>query len=558
MSGKIVYLLCILFCLGACSDDRFSDSGQTVSPSLGEAIPVSLSLEVAPLSSPLSAITRTGAGDPRLQASFSGMEVELSGTPDVNTRALPPLKESEIFSVFIFQFDGVTSSSKSVQMSYIAAGTDGKIDLSSFSFASTGASMSRIVVVANLSKDYFNSTDWSGTNGKTYQELSDLFLKKTNGANDVYPLFTESGSSENRGVMFGLSDTKIEAGKQITVVLQRNFAKASFKIEIDPTLQKKYRIWQVHLANLPGRSYFLPVGREIPFPSIGSLGYNGYYETPVVSTTNGVFTNDLSVYLPVNLQPEVETSTEQTRTLQAPLGSTYLQLIGLNMSPDGNITNQVIYQIYLGANFTTNYTISHNTFYKYTIHVNDDNPQDGTIIKFIAGYWAGKLMAYDATNGECAFGDEKAVKWRYQKQIEVYPFDLNEVGTTSKRMYWGPDSNGSFDATSFVDGQLNTWNIHTTTPNSSYPASYACYLLNGQQVSSKENLIWYLPSIGQLMGTYIVCSGLLSTLSDNYWSSTSLSKPNQAYYINKNGKVFWGAADAFLYVRPVKDVIPVN
>lgn len=559
MSGKIVCLLCILFCLGACSDDRFSDSDPAVSPSLGEAVPVSLALDVAPLLSPLSGTTRIGAGDSGLQASFSGMEVELSGTPVVNTRGLPALDESGIYSVVILQFDGTTPESKCVQIKYIAA-SGGRLDLTGFTFRGTQAPISRIVVIANLNKDYFNETEWGHTGNKTYQDLLNYYLKKSkDDSTDIYPLFKASDNPVNRALMFGMADTKIETGKLVTVVLQRIFAKASFNIEIAQKLKDKYSIWQAQLSNQPGRCYLVPAGREKPFPSSGTLGDDGYYNNSAVKAVNGVFNpDDLSAYIPVNLQPEVHTATEQTRTLVAPIGSTYLQIMGLKMTVTGNIEDQVIYQVYLGSNFTTDYTISSNTFYRYTIRVKDDNPQDGTIVKFIPGYWGGELKAYDENGAVVAFDSPNAKKWRYEKEIEVYPFDVNKVGSQppTALLTWGPKLVLQ-NVASLTDGRKNTWNIHGTTPQSTYEASYACYNLNSNVISSENDLTWYQPSIAQLVGTYLVCSNLLSTLSAGYWSSTA-SDVNNAYFITKYGEVAYGRKDAPYFVRAVKDLIPAN
>lgn len=489
MNGKIVCLWCILFCLGACGDDRFSDSDPAVSPPVGEAIPVSLALDVAPLLSPLSGTTRTGAGSSGLQASFSGMEVELSGTPVVNTRGLPDLEESGIYSVVILQFDGTLPESKCVQTKYIAA-SGGHLDLSGFTFRATNAPISRIVVIANLNRGYFDETEWSYAGSKTYQDLLNYYLSKSkDDSTDIYPLFKASDNPVNRALMFGMTDTKLETGKLVTVVLQRIFAKASFNIEIAQELKVKYPIWQAQLSNLPGRCYLVPAGRKKPFPASGDLGEDGYYGGSAVYAQNGVFaSNALSAYIPVNLQPEVQTATEQTRTLVAPIGSTYLQIMGLKMTATGTLEDQVIYQVFLGSNFTTDYTIYSNTFYNYTINVKDDNPQDGTIVKFIPGYWGGELKAYDENGAVVAFDSENAKKWRYEKEIEVYPFDVNKVGSQppTTLLNWGPKVDLQ-NVASLTDGRGNTWSIHGTSPQATYEASYACYKLNSS-VSLKVSI----------------------------------------------------------------------
>lgn len=550
MSRKIVYLLCLLFCLGACNDDRLSDSNAAAPPSSGEAVPVNLVLDVAPLSPPLSAITRTGTNASGLQASFSGMEVELSGQPVATTRAFPALNDSIIHSVVILQFEGTAPNSSCCKAQYIEA-SGGNLDLSNFTFSATQSPISRIAVIANVSSTYFDLSAWES--GKTYEDLMNEHLKKKD-FEATYPLYKVPQDANNRALMFGVTDTKIETGKLVTVVLQRIFTKCSFNIDVADALKTKYPIWQAQLANLPGRCYLIPAGRGEPFPGIALLGDDGYYNGSTVTTANGVFNADaLDAYIPVNIQSDVPTATEQTRTLMAPTGSTYLQIVGLKLTQEGSIQDQVIYQIYLGSNFTTNYTISPNTFYNYTIRIKDDNPQDGTIVKFIPGYWGGKLQAYDANSAAVSFGDVRAVKWRYEKEIEFYPFDVRKVGiaTPTYTMFWGPK--GTLQPqSSLTDGRKNTWNIQGASGNDQYEASYACYHLNST-VTSENDLKWYQPSISQLVGTYLVCANLLSTLSAGYWSSTEYDA-NHAYYITKYGEIAYGVKAYGYYVRAAKDL----
>lgn len=547
MSRKIVYLLCFLFCLGACNDDRLSDSNTDVTPPPGEEVPVNLVLDVAPLSSPLSATTRTDANGAGLRASFSGMEVELTGQPDATTRQFPSLEESKIYSAVIFQFSGATARATCVQAKYIDA-NGGKLDLSSFTFKDTQSSISRIVVVANVSNDYFNIQEWNA-GSKTYQDLLNEHLKKEDYV--AYPLYTVSAN--NRALMFGMTDTKIETGKLVTVVLQRMLAKCSFEINIADALKQRYPVWRAQLLSLPGRSYFIASGRGVPFPSAALLGDNGYYASSSVGANNGVFNlEDLDMYIPVNLQPDVTTATEKTRTLLAPEGGTYLQIMGLKLTSEGSIQEQAIYQIYLGSNFTTNYSISPNTYYKYKIRVKGENPEDGTLVRFIPGYWGGELKAYNATGDVVAFDSNEAVQWRYEKEIEFYPYDVNEHGTPNDyRMHWGPQEDLS-QPSSLTNGRMNTWNIQGSSGKKSYQASYACYKLNTGTIGSAQDLMWYQPSISQLLGTYLVCANLLSTLKAGYWSSTSYDT-NNAYYLTKYGEVRYGKKDFDYYVRAARD-----
>lgn len=558
MSTKIAYLLCLLFCLGACTDDRFSDSGPVIPLLPGETIPVSLALDVAPLSPPPSVTTRTDGNGSGLKASFGGMEVELSGIPVADTRTFPVIDEDRIYSLIVLQFNGTLPSSKCIKAVYQDV-ADGKPDLSNISFDLAGdVSISRIVVIANLSSfPGLNIPDWNTTKSKTYQDLLDLNMNQQN-YQTTYPLYNYN--NVNRAVMVGISDVKLEVGKLVTVVLQRNFAKASFKIDIAEHLKSKYSIWVAQLSSLPKESFLISSGRGNPFHS-GMLGEDGYYESTPVPAQAGVFPQgQLDAYLPVNIHPEILTASEQTRTLLAPKGTTYLQLMGYNLSDYGAIENQVIYQIYLGGNFTTNYTISPNISYIYTIHVKDDNPLDGTIVKFVAGYWGGQLKAYNGDGGEVGATDKSAVKWQYTKRIEVYPVDVNPPVyplPSALEMIWAPGGAvNSLNAISLINGKQNTWNIMGSKDpqRNTYQAANACFLLNNNP-SSIDQLNWYLPSISQLTGTYLVASGILSSLSDKYWSSTAVGSSSiGAFYITKYGDLLQQNKTTPTSVRAVRDL----
>lgn len=540
---KIIYSLCILFCLCACSDDRFSNPDPVVSPPAGEIISgKNLSLVISPLSSPVGKLgsTRADGSVPVLKASFSGMDVELSGSSAADTRALlPENEESKIYSVAILQFDGTSTSSVCVQATYIPENPDGKIDLTNFSFKTGNSStVSRIAVIANLSSDYLNLPDWNGStqNKKYYQSLLNLFMEyNAQDTSNSYPLYKTASSK--RILMFGLTDVTLEQGKLVTVVMQRILAKIQLDIKIDGTVNKNYSNWQARLMNLPKKTYLMPAGRGTTFPTSANLGSDGYYNMDAVSiSSSDTFkVESLSYYIPINIHPDVPTATTQSRTLVAPRGSTYLQIVGTKS--DGVNMTQVIYQIFLGSNFTTNYSLSPNSNYKYTIHIRGESDQDGSIIKFIPGYWGGALKAYDK-NGTLlgAIDNTTATKWRYEKKIEIYSTDI--VLNEKTEMYWGLSTVSN--ATSLWDGYQNCVEIFGL-PSSGvleYPAFNACYQLNSR--GTLASTAWYLPSISQLMATYLVSANLASTMSAAYWSSTEvvnigLNAGKNAYSLDKNG-----------------------
>lgn len=536
MSYKSVYTLCILFCLCACRDDRFFNPDPVVPPVTGESIPAAIAWEVEPLFSPqpLSEPTRASGNGSVLQASFPGMDVELSGSPVTRIAASQQDLENKIYSLLILQFDGVTKFSKCVQATYLPVAVDLSA-LNDFSFKATEAPVSRIVIIANLSSDYMNMEDWNaGT--KTYSELRELNLAQSE--NESYPLL---GASPTKAVMFGVSDVKLEVGTQVTVSLQRIFAKVAFNIDMVSTLKTKYTYWRAQLMNMPGRCYFLPVERESFFPTLGKLGTERFYNYDPVVAVSGVFdANALSYYVPVNIRPDVEFASRQTRTILAPSNSTYLLITGLRLGLLGDITDQVVYQIPLGDNFTSNYTIYPNYFYNYKIHLTGESPDDGTVVRFVPGYWGGELKAYDAAGNVLAnVSEAKAVKWRYEKKIEVYSTDLLSANG-SPLFRWG-EAGSSFGATNLFDGQWNTNAILLSGVSSRFPVFFSCVNLNyGDAALFHKNTpgVWYLPSISQLLATYIAAANLYSTMSHNYWSSTGESSDGDtAYALTKMGEL---------------------
>lgn len=553
MSYKSVYTLCILFCLCACRDDRFFNPDPELPPVTGEAIPAAIAWEVEPLFSPqpLSEPTRASGKGSVLQASFPGMDVELSGSPVTRAAASQQDLENKIHSLFILQFNGVTKFSKCVQATYVPMTADLSA-LNDFSFKATESPVSRIVIIANLSSDYLNMEDWNaGT--KTYSELRELNLAQSE--NESYPLL---GTSPTKAVMFGISDVKLEAGTLVTVSLQRIFAKVAFNIDMVPALKTKYTIWQAQLMNIPGRCYFLPVERESFFPTLGKLGTEGFYNRAPVNAVSGVFdANALTYYVPVNIRPDVQFASVKTRTILAPQNTTYLLIAGLRMGLLGNIAEQVVYQIHLGDNLTSNYTISPNYFYNYKIHLMGESPDDGTVVRFVPGYWGGELKAYDETGNVLAnVSGATAVKWRYEKKIEVYSTDVVSADR-SVVLPWG-EFGSSFNGTNLMDGLGNTNNILLSGVSSQFPAFSSCINLNygdAPQFHKNDPGVWYLPSISQLLATYIAAANLYSTMSEGYWSSTAVNaNGDNAYCLTRKGELLQMGKSSSNYVRAIRNL----
>ena len=98
-----------------------------------------------------------------------------------------------------------------------------------------------------------------------------------------------------------------------------------------------------------------------------------------------------------------------------------------------------------------------------------------------------------------------------------------------------------------------------------YPAALACYSgLNGLNSESEASFAWYLPSISELVGTWISSASTVNQLSTSYWSSTALNDNSQrAFIITNEGEVKTALVNSDTdrhYVRGFRDpdVLNVN
>ena len=77
------------------------------------------------------------------------------------------------------------------------------------------------------------------------------------------------------------------------------------------------------------------------------------------------------------------------------------------MSPDGVgsfpvVKDFVLYQIYLGKNLTTDFSVYSNNNLTYNITLKGRSDDDTNVIRFIPGYFSGELKAYDANDNALA------------------------------------------------------------------------------------------------------------------------------------------------------------
>lgn len=580
MIRKLIYLVCILCpALVGCMDDSLMPESGEVLPG-GTEVNVKLLISTEPYNTPSSGETRAGEDNIVSVVSGPDMDIELVKTPVTRADADGPNVENAIYVFTLLQFDGTTNNAK---LRYIDTYRcpKGVVETTQVTLHTTQNQQgvcvkNRFVVIANLESGPFTEAMVVGK--YTYGELENLFILKK--GNPKFPL-NHMKDGKDLMLMFGITDASIEKveGKQIGIALKRSVAKVTFNIQQDlTTFPKEFSGWDVTLVNLPGKSFLNTQGKTAVFPTEKqmNMGDGGGYYSKLLTTAgtgNTLPIKDMDAYIPVNLQHDVPTGTHFNRRDNAPLGGTYLQIMGRKMAMVGGmpvVKDYVIYQIFLGKNLTTNYSIYANYKLTYNITLKGQVDDDSNVVRLIPGYFSGELTAFDNTGSSLtSVTDNNAVKWKYPKRIEGYFMDssypkgngVENQGETNLR--WFVPKNGisfsKYGATSLMDGFGNTKKLQgSSSTYVNYPAAHASYAgTNGIATAGTQNFAWYLPSIGELIGTWIATSSTASTLSPSYWSSTATTgSQNTVYVITNQGAVETSsAADATTrhYVRSLRD-----
>lgn len=579
---KLFYLLCVAVFGISCTDDELTVSA----PSLpdGKTVSVELSFQSLGYDTPFSGSSRVCGGNVFSYISPE-LEVALKNNPGPSARTVGV--EDAIYGYWVLQFNGREAGSSLKRIRYydcpggvIATNT---VDL----YAETGLKQ-RIVVVANVGNEANSPLKDLTENVFTYGAFQNISFTSVGHA--AFPLYTASymdgplSIRRNLMVMCGVNDAIITADtKHVVVVLGRTVAKVDVPpITVSAPLRTKYRQWTAVLMNIPGNSYLNPLGRIGAFP--GPAAVPGAPKIWELDTLTGLFEAQ-SFYLPVNQQESVPLTTFLERRKRAPIGGTYLQITGQNIIFDREDVDKrvpvmkdiVMYQIYLGTNFTDNYSIPPNYWLTYGITLNGESTDDSGVVRFIPGYFGGELKGYKRDGTEVEADDANAVKWRFQKRIEVYSVDVRNVITDasapalgSGTMHWIKNSNnipaGVGSMTDMMAGRNNSLNPLKANPRGHYCTAVAnCasrlngeYYLGSEIYSKLAPDCWYLPAIGQLIGIWISASGVINTMSGNgFWSSTldDGSSGNNAFVIDLQGGVKKAAVTTDnLSVRAVREL----
>lgn len=571
-----IYIACLA--LGGCTEDNLlSDSRMPLST---QPVTVKLTLGIDDYNSSSDGKTRAEEIPPALRMSSPNMDVELVATPALTRAASAPAgvitEDNAIYSYMGFQFDGTKSNGKLLEKKFFTS-PDGSIKTDEVEISPTPEGVKNMVVIlTNVNESDFVSMT---AGSSTYADLQNLCmtLVTDDGTFPRNKVILPNGGGERTGiVMCGQTAAEISAGKQIYVSLKRTVAKVTFNIKTTyPHFIDVAHTWSVTLMNIPTQSYYNVAGRKAIFPLESAKEDNShlFWTKPLTTITaaNPVI-ETAPLYIPINLQQAVSISTLNTRRDNAPSGGTYLQIIGLENKtvPGADNLNVVkdfsIYQLFLGKNFTTDYSVYANYDLTYNITLTGNSPDDTNVIRLIPGYFSGELTAYNA-NGVAlsSVDDANAVKWKYPNRIELYFSDGSypagsSSGTTTpgaKNQKWY--AGAAFDklgATSLTDGHKNTELLQASgTPWEDYAAAYTCYRGTngyGQGILAKD-ILWFFPSVSELIGTWISSSSTQKQLADSYWSSTADPNADKAFVVTNEGEVYSDAVGNTHAVRASQD-----
>lgn len=489
---QIIHIISLIILLGACTDENYSDTLSSGAGIPGKPVPVELVLHTQPMQSPLPPGTKAGSNSISSTQVCKGLEISLTETPATRADL-----EDEIVNFGVLQFSGTNPDSRLARKQFINGYSVKEVELSDL-----GAIKSKIIVIANADKDFFDNLLIDMKLSELNQKAILYTENKT-----YYPLFATNVSTP-RVVFAGSTDMIVTANKQADILLYRSVAQVKVNLSLSQEMQNKgYNAWTYQFMQIPDKSFYYSIGRTAGFPG-EAVGYINY----PLQTIDDMRT-PIDKYLPVNLHHPVPFTTPEMRVTNAPVNATYLQLVGIQANAAGVISNSVVYQIHLGSNFADDYSISPNYSYTYNITITGESDDDSRVVKFVPGYFGGSLKAYK--NDVETSTPSEADTWRYEKRIEVYVNDVNPADGVA----W---STGAMpqQANDLMNGRQNTLGLNSNIDQ--YPAAKLCIDLNPTTPVTNDNMVWYMPSYGQSLGIYVAGSNTLKSLPNTtYWSSTA-------------------------------------
>lgn len=563
MIKRPIYLFCAVCLAWSCTSDPITpEPGPAESPAR-KPVAVVLTLHMADFEAPPAGIARNiRATAPGPRNGLIDAEISPAGEAPATRAgggeisAIPD--DQKVFRLDILQFDGTGEKAQLIKKEVLSRddGDLSKYVFQNLSFIESGTVKNRIVVLVNAPESLsagmqVKTATAAGTN---YGWLQQEKMSRSQDNAAVYPLVTQHAIDVP--VSSGTTVTTIATGSQIGVDLTRTVAKVNFELLLSQAMIDAYSDWDIVMNAIPPASFYTPLAYEAPFPEVQIT--DTYFSRPMgvglkSPTDPAAPLLETSCYLPVNLQHKVPGTTVAWRYLNSPTNATTLQILGKKIV-NGSVTQTVLYMIPLGANFTDDYSIRPNNAINYRITLVSDSPDDSSVVKFIAGKFAGKFRSFTnpADNSPCWGFEEELEVWPEDVKYKYYPGDTAKEhpsdGTTNMcwmyydQLFAEPSIMSTNDGLSntqgfckFVDGfRKDSWTLPT--------AAYMCYRqLNGltEPLAAPQPNMWFLPAINQLAGIYVAGSSQVNTMQSRYWSST-LIKPSDyylydAYYLGRDG-----------------------
>jgi len=338
----------LLLLLTSCSwdDSRNSDSVE------GETIQMHFNLQPLEMETVASATTKATSGRDEALSLAMG----LSGT--TSTRSSTGIDESAINEVCILQFDGTVSTSTLVAKEYYSSPNTANLETT----LTESSSDQTVYVVANV-EDITGNYTIGTTTIADFQTSTLSFATEASvtSGTDLPMIGTYTGAT-----MPGL----------YAVSLTRMVGKLGFICNVSLTnTSDAFTLTSVRLYSVANVAQIAVPTSTYPANSTTDASkYTNYTEE---SYTAG---NTLTWYIPENLRGTVSTiTTEQDKNkTNAPNYSTYIEVEGI-YTPSGETAEYVTYRIYPGANMTTSFDISRNTYYSISMTIKGMNEVDSRV-----------------------------------------------------------------------------------------------------------------------------------------------------------------------------------
>lgn len=222
-----------------------------------------------------------------------------------------------------FQFDGTKSDGKLVEKKFFTS-PDGSIKTDEVEIKPTlEGQKNMVVILANVNESEFETMI---VGNSTYADLQNLCMTLVTD-DGMFPrnkVTLPNGGGKKTGiVMCGQTATEISSGKQLYISLKRTVARVKFNIKTTyPHFIDVEHTWNVTLMNIPTQSYYNVIGRKAIFPSESSMDKTGLFWTKSLTTITAAnpVIETAPLYIPINLQQVVPTSTQKTRRDNAAVG----------------------------------------------------------------------------------------------------------------------------------------------------------------------------------------------------------------------------------------------